>query len=112
MARRDGQTTAAENRGDKTAAADPTRWMDYRPFKELPPMQPASTDVAPWYFAFLAGGVENFSGMATHGGTQEARDNQRLVIGPWDHVDWGRPDDSRPRCSSRSAESPTVRSTT
>ena len=23
---------------------------------------------------------------------QLARDNQRLVIGPWDHVNWGRPD--------------------
>jgi putative CocE/NonD family hydrolase len=130
-------TTAAENRGDttavatlKAAAADPTRWLDFRPFKDLPPMQPASPAVAPWYFdwirhstrddywtrwsirdhypaidvpvldfegwydAFLAGGVENFAGMVGHGGTEAARDNQRLVIGPWDHVDWGRPDSS------------------
>jgi predicted acyl esterase len=28
--------------------------------------------------AFLAGGTENFA--------------QRLVIGPWDHVNWGRPE--------------------
>jgi len=126
-------TTAAENRGDtaavaelKAAAADPTRWMDFRPFKDLPPMQPTSQAVAPWYFdwirhstrdaywtgwsirdrypaidvpvlgfegwydAFLAGGVENFTGMVAHGGSARARDNQRLVIGPWDHVDWGR----------------------
>jgi putative CocE/NonD family hydrolase len=126
-------TTAAENRGDtatvgalKAAAADPTRWLDFRAFKDLPPMQPTSPTVAPWYFdwirhstrddywtrwsirdhypavhvpvldfegwydAFLAGGVENFAGMIARGGTQQARDNQRLVIGPWDHVDWGR----------------------
>ncbi len=127
-------TSAAQNRNDqatavklKAAAADPTRWMDFRPFKDLPPMQPQSPVVAPWYFdwirhstrddfwrqfsirerypsvkvpvlhfegwydAFLAGGTENFAGMIAHGGTELARDNQRLVIGPWDHVNWGRP---------------------
>ena len=127
--------TAAMNRSDQptvdelTAAADdPTRWLDFRPFKDLPPMQPNNPAVAPWYFdwirhssrddfwrqfsirdrypavtvpvlnfegwydAFLAGGVENFAGMVARGGSDTARTNQRLVIGPWDHVDWGRPD--------------------
>jgi uncharacterized protein len=126
--------TAAQNRNDQAtvaqltaATADPTRWMDFRPFKDLPPLQPQNPAVAPWYFdwirhwrrddfwrqisirdrypsvkvpvldiegwydAFLAGGIENFAGMAAHGATAEARDNQRLVIGPWDHVNWGRP---------------------
>jgi putative CocE/NonD family hydrolase len=128
-------TSAAQNRNDqasavelKAAAADPTRWMDFRPFKDLPPMQPQNPVVAPWYFdwirhstrddfwrqvsirdrypsakvpvldvegwydAFLAGGTENFAGVVAHGGTEFARDNQRLVIGPWDHVNWGRSD--------------------
>ncbi|OPX06907.1 peptidase [Mycobacterium sp. AT1] len=128
-------TTAAQNRGDQatvhelaSAVRDPTRWLDFRPFKDLPPLQPGNPAVAPWYFdwirhstrddfwkqvsirdrypavtvpvmhfegwydAFLAGGVENFAGMVAHGATAEARANQRLVIGPWDHVDWGRPD--------------------
>ena len=128
-------TTAAKNRNDQAtvhelaaAATDPTRWLDFRPFKDLPPMQPGNPAVAPWYFdwirhstrddfwrqfsirdrypsvtvpvlhfegwydAFLAGGVENFAGMVAHGGNDDARANQRLVIGPWDHVDWGRPD--------------------
>ena len=127
-------TSAAQTRNDqatvaqlKAAAADPTRWMDFRPFKDLPPMRPQNPAVAPWYFdwighatrddfwrqfsireryasvgvpvlhmegwydAFLAGGIENFAGMVAHGGTELARDNQRLVIGPWDHVNWGRP---------------------
>jgi putative CocE/NonD family hydrolase len=126
-------TTAAINRHDdatvaelKAAAADTTRWLNFRPFKDLPPLQPASPTVAPWYFdwirhsarddywtrwsirdryravtvpvldfegwydAFLAGGIENFSGMTTHGATLAARNNQRLVIGPWDHLNWGR----------------------
>jgi uncharacterized protein len=128
-------TTAAQNRGDeatvaelKVAAANPTQWLDFRPFKDLPPLQPDNPAVAPWYFdwirhstrddfwrqfsirdryprvkvpvldiegwydAFLAGGVENFSGMVANGSTADVRDNQRLIIGPWDHVDWGRTD--------------------
>ena len=126
-------TTAATNRHDEAsaqqlnaAAADPTRWLNFRPYKDLPPMQPGNPNVAPWYFdwihhwarddfwkqwsirdrypavkvpvlafegwydAFLAGGVENFAGMINRGGSPDARLNQRLVIGPWDHVNWGR----------------------
>ncbi|MCV7020274.1 CocE/NonD family hydrolase [Mycolicibacterium aichiense] len=126
-------TTAAENRRDdptaaalKSAAADSTRWLNFLPYRALPPLQPANPAVAPWYFdwiahstrddfwrqwsirdrypsvrvpvldvegwydAFLAGGIENFTGMVTSAATPEARTNQRLVIGPWDHVDWGR----------------------
>ncbi|HZQ31887.1 MAG TPA: CocE/NonD family hydrolase, partial [Mycobacterium sp.] len=52
-------------------------------------------DVEGWYDAFLAGGVENFTGMVASGGSEQARVNQRLVIGPWDHVNWGR-DTSQP----------------
>jgi uncharacterized protein len=127
--------SAAENRHDPStvaeltsAAADPTRWINFRPFKDLPPLRPGDSAVASWYFdwirhsardgfwqqvsirdryasvtvpvlhvegwydAFLAGGLENFAGMVSHGGNQNARDNQRIVIGPWDHVNWGRPD--------------------
>ncbi|WP_184445790.1 CocE/NonD family hydrolase [Mycobacterium sp. AZCC_0083] len=126
-------TTAAANRKDgaaaqqlKAAAADPTRWINFRPFDQLPPLRPDSPAVAPWYFdwirhsarddywtqvsirewyesvkvpvldiegwydAFLAGGTENFAGMVSRGATPEARSNQRLVIGPWDHINWGR----------------------
>jgi putative CocE/NonD family hydrolase len=125
--------SAAANRHDdatvaelEAAAADTTRWLNFRPYKDLPPMQPGNPAVAPWYFdwvrhsarddywralsirdryssvtvpvlqiegwydAFLAGGVENFAGMTAHGATAHARENQRLVIGPWDHLGWGR----------------------
>jgi uncharacterized protein len=131
-------TTAAMNRHDgatvqelRAAAADPTRWLDFRPYKDLPPLQPDNPAVAPWYFdwirhstrddywkrwsirdryaavkvpvldiegwydAFLAGGVENFAGMVSHGGTADARNDQRLVIGPWDHLGWGGMDSQR-----------------
>lgn len=125
-------STAAMNRHDdasakelNAAADDPTRWLHFRPYKDLPPMQPDNPAVAPWYFdwirhpvrdnfwkqwsvrdrypavkvpvldfegwydAFLAGGTENFGGMVGRGGSADARANQRLVIGPWDHENWG-----------------------
>ena len=48
-------------------------------------------DFEGWYDAFLAGGVDNFTGLVDQGGSAFARANQRLVIGPWDHIGWGRP---------------------
>jgi hypothetical protein len=45
-----------------------------------------------WYDSFLNGGLENFAGMVASGGSPEARAHQRIVIGPWDHLGWGRPD--------------------
>ncbi|MFI7002097.1 CocE/NonD family hydrolase [Nocardia sp. NPDC050175] len=125
---------AAEQRHDtaavnqiQAAMQNATQWMNFRPYKDFPPMQPGNPAVAPWYFdwihnstyndswknrsvreryqnvkvpvldmegwydAFLSGGIENFTGMVDKGGTPEARQNQRLVIGPWDHLGWGRP---------------------
>lgn len=49
-------------------------------------------NMAGWYDAFLDGSVGNFSGMAAGAATPEARRHQRLVIGPWDHLAWGRTD--------------------
>lgn len=48
-------------------------------------------DVEGWYDAFLNGGVQNFTGMVTSAGSPAARANQRLIIGPYDHIGWGRP---------------------
>ncbi len=47
-------------------------------------------NMAGWYDAFLDGSIGNFAGMASTAGTPEARRHQRLVIGPWDHLAWGR----------------------
>ena len=45
-----------------------------------------------WYDAFLNGALRNFDGMQAKGATPLARDNQRIVIGPWEHLGWGRPE--------------------
>ncbi|OYD67290.1 CocE/NonD family hydrolase [Rhodococcus sp. OK302] len=49
-------------------------------------------DIEGWYDAFLQGGLENFTGMTSQGALPDTRQNQRIVIGPWDHLSWGRPD--------------------
>jgi putative CocE/NonD family hydrolase len=67
-------------------------WKQFSIRDRYPSVKVPVLDVEGWYDAFLAGGTENFAGMAAHGGTEFARDNQRLVIGPWDHVNWGRSD--------------------
>ena len=38
-----------------------------------------------WHDIFLGGTIRNFTGMRKHGATQDARQGQRLVIGPWIH---------------------------
>ena len=45
-----------------------------------------------WYDAFLNGALRNFNGVQAQGATALARQNQRIVIGPWEHLGWGRPD--------------------
>ncbi|MCU1641932.1 MAG: peptidase [Nocardia sp.] len=67
-------------------------WKQWSIREHYPQVQIPVLDVEGWYDAFLAGGTENFAGMVAQGGTPEAKQNQRLVIGPWDHVGWGRPD--------------------
>jgi putative CocE/NonD family hydrolase len=70
-------------------------WRQWSIRDRYPAVKVPVLDVEGWYDAFLAGGVENFAGMVAHGGSPEARSNQRLLIGPWDHVNWGR-DTSEP----------------
>jgi uncharacterized protein len=41
-----------------------------------------------WYDIFIDGGINNFVGMRKHGGSEVARKNQQLVVGPWTHGGW------------------------
>jgi putative CocE/NonD family hydrolase len=67
-------------------------WQRWAPNQHYPNIKIPVLDVEGWYDAFLAGGVDNFTGMRARSGSDAARTNQRLVVGPWDHVGWGRPD--------------------
>jgi putative CocE/NonD family hydrolase len=41
-----------------------------------------------WYDVFLEGLLENFVGLQARAGSDHARQNQKLVIGPWFHMPW------------------------
>lgn len=42
-------------------------------------------NIGGWYDVFLQGTINNFVGMREHGGSEIARQHQRLVVGPWIH---------------------------
>jgi putative CocE/NonD family hydrolase len=44
-------------------------------------------NIGGWYDIFLGGTIRNFSGMRDRGNTPNAREGQRLILGPWSH--WG-----------------------
>ncbi|RMF84056.1 MAG: CocE/NonD family hydrolase [Nitrospinota bacterium] len=46
--------------------------------------------VGGWYDIFLDGTLRNFTGLQEKGATPEAREGQKLIIGPWYHTTWGR----------------------
>ncbi len=67
-------------------------WQQWAPQQHYPKITIPVLHIEGWYDAFLAGGLRNFTGMVSSGGSPFARNNQRIVIGPWDHIGWGRSD--------------------
>jgi uncharacterized protein len=43
--------------------------------------------VGGWYDVFLRGTLRNYLGLRAHAATEAARRGQRLLIGPWNHID-------------------------
>jgi putative CocE/NonD family hydrolase len=41
-----------------------------------------------WYDIFVKGAIENYEGMKARGGSAVARHGTKLVVGPWDHLNW------------------------
>jgi len=42
--------------------------------------------ITSWYDIFLEGALNSYQAIREHGGSQLARDNQRLLVGPWAHI--------------------------
>jgi putative CocE/NonD family hydrolase len=42
-----------------------------------------------WYDVFISGTVRNFVGLRHEAGTESARVQQKLLVGPWYHLPWG-----------------------
>jgi uncharacterized protein len=45
--------------------------------------------VCGWYDLYAGGMMENFTGLKQHAGTDLARNNQRIIMGPWSHPQAG-----------------------
>jgi len=43
-------------------------------------------NIGGWYDIFITSTVRTFTGLKQRGGSPEAREGQRLIIGPWDHL--------------------------
>ncbi|NJC66061.1 CocE/NonD family hydrolase [Planosporangium flavigriseum] len=65
-------------------------WQQWAPKERYDKVKVPVLNIAGWYDSFLTGGIENFTGMKARGGSQLARANQQLVIGPWIHSNWTR----------------------
>jgi putative CocE/NonD family hydrolase len=90
-------TPVAEN-----AAFKPGRWLDdilahpdydefwqkqdFRP--AIPQMTAPPLCIAGWYDLFINSSVKDYVSFRAGAGTDEAREGARLVIGPWDHLNY------------------------
>ncbi len=45
-------------------------------------------NISGWYDIFIGGTLENFRGMKDRGGSALARNHQKLIIGPWTHMNF------------------------
>lgn len=61
------------------------RWSIYPRYEQI--TVPA-LHISGWYDIFLEGALENFNGLREQAGSEHARQNQKLVIGPWYHMPW------------------------
>ena len=63
-------------------------WRRWSIRERWPQVRVPALNFAGWYDVFLNGSVENFVGMRKSGGSDAARNGQRLVIRPYVHIPW------------------------
>ncbi len=60
-------------------------WRAASPCAGYEQIRVPALNISGWYDIFLWSTLQNFMGMQQRGGTELARRNQRLIIGPWTH---------------------------
>ena len=61
-------------------------WWRANLLKHLDGIKVPMFHVSSWYDIFLEGALNGYQAIKERGGSQLARDNQRLLIGPWAHI--------------------------
>jgi uncharacterized protein len=60
-------------------------WRNSAPRESYAEITVPALNIGGWHDLFLKGTLANYTGMKAGGGSEAARGNQRLVIGPWAH---------------------------
>jgi putative CocE/NonD family hydrolase len=63
-------------------------WKRWSIRRQYPQITLPALHIAGWYDVFLEGTIENFTGLQAGAGSEHARGNQKLVVGPWYHMPW------------------------
>lgn len=61
-------------------------WTSYSPLERFAQITAPALSIAGWYDTFLTETLRAYNEMRTRGATAEAREGQRLIIGPWGHA--------------------------
>jgi putative CocE/NonD family hydrolase len=61
-------------------------WETFDVAAKHPQFEVPAYHLTGWYDSLLNGTLANFSGLRSRAGTEHARRNQRLIVGPWTHA--------------------------
>jgi hypothetical protein len=64
-------------------------WRAAAPREHYASIAAPALHIGGWYDLFIGGTIENFSRLRREAATPEARDGQRLLVGPWAHGNHG-----------------------
>jgi putative CocE/NonD family hydrolase len=63
-------------------------WVPASPNAGYERITAPALNISGWYDIFLWSTFQNYMGMRQRGGTEHARRNQRVIIGPWTHMNF------------------------
>ena len=63
-------------------------WKRIAPKEAYDKVLVPTLNISGWYDIFVSATPRNYRGMRDHGGTEAARKNSRLIMGPWTHMDF------------------------
>ena len=64
-------------------------WRPYDFATQHAEMDTPMLHIGAWYDTFAQGTIDSYAGLARHARSERARSAQRLIMGPWRHVNWG-----------------------
>ncbi len=63
-------------------------WRQWAIYPRYERITTPALHIAGWYDVFLEGSLQNYRGLRDQAATSEAREGQRLLVGPWHHAPW------------------------